>query len=261
MWCTCKKAYKDGFSRIDRKPDSKAQHSDLWGHHLCSKPHYAYFKKLTGMRCPYGAKAIISVFSRSDGINELTFALASGERKTVLQVAKKPTVLERLWEELDTTMDSLMNVASVPNPEETHVEKLRIRARTQAETLAILMDPFFTNADQIAREAQRRWKARKAGDESYETPGLSGEEYVPPEPKVYAASEDSSATGQTGRQTGQIGTKAPKAAPRGSRKKTLPQDGLAQIKQAVEVGMFSISDISRSYGVPEETVKQQLGLE
>lgn len=244
MWCDCVGGGRRGFKRIDK---------DLWGCEVCGKPTRLVFKKLTAMRAPKDSVALISVFSRTDGINEITFACKGGERKTVLEVAGHATVLERLWAELDTTMDSLMNVASVPNADGRQVELIRTKARTQAETLAMLMSPFFNTADEIAREAKKRYDARKKGDTAYVTPGIAGEEYVPPQPSI------------SSRTTADKSDKAPKSgqaarAARGRTGKKLPSEALPTIKQAITSGMFTLEQIAKSYGLSEVEVKEQLGL-
>jgi hypothetical protein len=207
------------------------------------------------MKAPRNAVALISVHGRGDGINQITFALQDGEKETVLEVAGKPTVLERLWVELDTTMDSLMNVASVPNAHEGQVQLLRTRARAQAETLAILMSPFFNNADEIAREAKKRYDARKSGNEGYVTPGIAGEEYVPP-------AVPSSPPRAAGGQTGQSGVSRTKSSSSSSRRtgKTLPPGAIPSIKEALEKKMFTVEQIARSYGLSVDEVKEQVGI-
>lgn len=237
MWCSCVGGGRRGFKKID---------GELWGCENCSKPTRAVFNKLTAMRAPRGATALLSMHGRRDGINQITFAKQGGERETVLEVAGKPTVLERLWIELDTTMDALMELAMAEKSDEK-ADLLRIRARAQAETLAILMDPFFTTADEIAREAKRRYDARRKGDEGYTTPGLAGEEYVPPAPPVYKSDKSGPSTPSS-------------SSRRSSKGKSLPPGAIASIKEGIEKGMFTVPQIAKSYGVTEQTVKDQTGL-
>jgi hypothetical protein len=176
-------------------------------------------------------------------MNEITFACQNSERKTVLELAGHPTVLERLWLELDTTMDSLMNIAGVPmagTSAQESVEVLRIRARAQADTLAILMSPFFNNADEIAREAKLRWESRQKGEERI-TPGIAGEEYVPPAPKISA-------------------TPTPKKKMTKPTGKRIPESALVTVKQAIETKMFTVEQIAKTYGMTSEEVRLQLGL-
>lgn len=250
MFCTCVGGGRRGFKKIDQLQGS------LWGCENCGLPTRAVFKSLTAMRAPRGAVALISVFCRLDGINEITFALPGGERETVLEVAGKITVLERLWIELDTTMDALMAMAEAGQVGEP-TERLRIKARAQAETLAILMDPFFSSADEVAREAKRRFDARKRGDESYKTPGLAGEEYVPP----VTSSSASLPRGDESSQTGTKRTSSRRAGGSGSaaRTKTLPKDAIPSITQALESGMFTVAQIAKSYGLTEAQVREQTG--
>ena len=188
------------------------------------------------MRAPRSAVALISVLGRNDGVNEITFALKDGSRKKVLEVAGHPTVLERLWLELDTTMDSLMNVAALSSPDEDAVQRLRIRARTQAETLVIFMTPFFNNVDEVAREAKKRYDARQAGDDSYTTPGLSDEDYVPP--AVNTSSKF------TVKRTGN----------------RVPNNAVDAVRQALETKMFTVDEIAASYNMTPDEVKEQFPL-
>lgn len=82
--------------------------------------------------------------------------------------------VEPIWKLLDEQMDRLAQIDS------GHPEWLgtRAQARAYANTLAILMPPFFTTADDIAREAKKRYDMRKAGTD-YETPGLGRLRYEP----------------------------------------------------------------------------------
>lgn len=242
MWCTCVGGGRRGFKRIDK---------DLWGCEECGKPTIQVFKSLTEMKAPIGAIALISVHCRKDGINQITFALEGGERKTVLEVAGNPAVLERLWNELDTTTDSIMNLATLPEVDHKAMNELRVRARTQAETLVMFMYPFFNNVEEVSREAKARWDARRRGVE-HVTPGIAGEEYVPPR---RVGSADNGAEEQ------EPSSRRSNRSSRSRSEKTLPTDAVPNIKAAVESGMFTVEQISKSYGVPISQVRSQLGLD
>jgi hypothetical protein len=71
------------------------------------------------------------------------------------------------------------------DPEERHdalifEANLKGKARGIAEMIAIFMNPHFTDANEVAREAKRRADARARLDESYETAGLGQRRYEHP---------------------------------------------------------------------------------
>lgn len=86
------------------------------------------------------------------------------------------TLVGEVWSKLDQTMDNIMTGENV--------ESEKIRARAFAEVLAIFMVPHFHDANEIAKEAAKRYKARKAG-EDYETVGLATRRYEFPRDKKY----------------------------------------------------------------------------
>ena len=93
-----------------------------------------------------------------------------GETKVAWSVTK--TLVQQMWDKLDECMDS------IKDPQESvYIESNKTRARAFAECIAIFMPPFFTSADEVAREAGRRWQARQAGDTEYETPGIGARRY------------------------------------------------------------------------------------
>lgn len=68
----------------------------------------------------------------------------------------KTSPVQRLWEELDDTMDF---IRADDEPEEED----RVRARTLAFAIAVLTQPYGTtpNIDAIREEAAERWEARQ----------------------------------------------------------------------------------------------------
>lgn len=101
-----------------------------------------------------------------------------------------PTLVQQMWEMMDNETKKVMVRSGV----EMQDFEAKCRARMLAEVLALFMVPHFHGADQIAREALRRYRAEKAGDKEYETPGVGTQRYVPPpgtrrtpEPKKKAA--------------------------------------------------------------------------
>lgn len=79
------------------------------------------------------------------------------------------TLVQQMWDLLDEEMNGAMQ--DIPGT--------KIRARAIAECVAIFMVPFFTTADEVAKEALKRYKAKQAGEE-YETPGIGARKYERP---------------------------------------------------------------------------------
>lgn len=76
-----------------------------------------------------------------------------------------------IWQMLDAEVDIIKNDTDTEQLSRDARVAARYRARGLAEALAVLMPPFFTTADDIVREAIKRWEARQAGEEM-KTPGL-----------------------------------------------------------------------------------------
>lgn len=97
------------------------------------------------------------------------------------------TLVEQMWHRLDSIMDELALLPDTTemDPEEYNEAQLfeanlKGKARGCAEMIAIFMNPHFTDANEVAREAKRRADARKRLDESYETAGLGQRRYEHP---------------------------------------------------------------------------------
>lgn len=241
MWCTCQGRGKTaGYTR--------QEDSDIWVCSKCLQPARLVFEWWTSMRAPKHATAMLSGKGKSNGIWHVTFATTTGERKTVLYFLPYPkrpemektnpgALLETTWELLDTAYAGLME-----NPGGPEADLAKVRCRTIAEVLAILMDPFFTDPNEVAREAKRRYEARQAGDDSYETPGLASEIWEPKSPLKATTSQPKSSAA---------------AAPKSS--KPLPPEAVAGAKKALESGKFTAAQIGKMYGVSEEAVKAAVG--
>lgn len=107
------------------------------------------------------------------------------------------TLVEDMWHRLDSVMDEL---ALTPEPKEPNENdpnnsvswlsdyigerefraNLKGKARGMAEMIAIFMNPHFTDANQVAREAKRRAEARARKDAEYETAGLKSRRFESP---------------------------------------------------------------------------------
>lgn len=175
MWCVCSTGAvrNRGFVAY---PDLDSQ---LWVHSPCERPTRMVFEKLTLKRTPRGALALLSVVSRAHGVTELTFAMGGGVKSTILTVQshdRRPfemginpnDVLLNTWQRLDLYTEMIMTGAGG----EPEVLAAKAKARAYAEVLADFMPPFFTDPDEVVKEAIRRYKAREAEDDEYETPGL-----------------------------------------------------------------------------------------
>lgn len=107
-----------------------------------------------------------------------------GGKTTISRGLMSDMFLAPIWKKLDEAVDELM-IENAKTPQERgheyHAsEEMAGRARGLSEALAILMPPFFSTGDEIAREALVRWEKRQAG-EDYETPGIGRLRFkVPP---------------------------------------------------------------------------------
>lgn len=171
------------------------------------------------------------------------------------------TLVGQLWEKLDNEMDGIM----AADPDSSDKMKHSQRARAFAESIAIFMPPFFTTADEVAKEAKRRYDARKAG-EDYETPGLGSRRY---EGAVRAAEQHASAAaGWYGTPDGTYTSQPERAgekAVRASRTKAavapaikLTEQEQTAIKAAHEQmpTVFTPEVLAKNYGVSVAVVKQ-----
>lgn len=152
------------------------------------------------------------------------------------------TLVEQMWHRLDSIMDELAllpkNTAEM-DPEEYREHEifeanLKGKARGVAEMIAIFMNPHFTDANEVAREAKRRADARARQDESYETAGLGQRRYEHP-PSVTA--ED-----------------AVKYKREPAPKPILSPDEITKMKRAY--GSFPPDLLAKTFGITVEQVKQ-----
>lgn len=149
------------------------------------------------------------------------------------------TLLEQAWEDLDEVMDVLMD----GNLDADQVQRFRGEARGMAKLLARFMSPHLRTADDIAREAKRRYDARKAG-EQYETPGLGHRRQEPPPGSPVRTAP---ASVSAGRATGPR-TKASKIS-------TLSVEERTAIKAALNSGLFEVKQLCDIYKLTPEDVE------
>lgn len=148
------------------------------------------------------------------------------------------TLVEQVWKKVDEDMMSLMQ----PGPG-TDFPALKARLRAFAEVLAIFMTPHFTTADEIAREAKRRYDNRL--DPEYQTAGLGQRRYeAPPGTKSY-------------------GTPAPAQ----SRTPRQPADITANLteqqKESIKLfyqNKFTVEQLAKAQGVSIQVINAVLGI-
>lgn len=153
------------------------------------------------------------------------------------------TLVEEVWQKLDADMMSLMQ------PEAgTDFVSLKARLRAFAEVLAIFMKPHFTTADEIAREARRRYDNRL--DPEYCTAGLEQRRFEPP-PGSRRLSEE---TWSPGTRTATRAT-AQSAVEKGLSKLTDEQ------KTSIKLfhdNQFPVAVLAKSHGVSEAVINAVL---
>jgi hypothetical protein len=154
-----------------------------------------------------------------------------------------PTLLQQVWDMLDVEVDLIYSERIEFKDYHKH------RARMIAEVLALFMPPHFRTPDEVAREGIKRYKAREAGDDRYETAGLGSRAFEPPPAAVAAAAEFRTSSR----------TPAKRSAPKPSGK-SVPDSALPAVKQALETGMFTVAQIAKTYGMTEDEVKAQFSI-
>lgn len=158
------------------------------------------------------------------------------------------TLVEQVWEKLDAEMDNLMKTPS------GHANTIAIKARLRAfaEVLAIFMTPHFTSADDIAREAGRRYKNRD--DETYETAGLKSRRFeAPPSLQSKAQGWSHAGTGYTS-QPEQASSPEMKRQTPGSRAKQ-PGVGSTVAHKLNETEVASVKLFASNGFTPEQLAK------
>ena len=78
-------------------------------------------------------------------------------------------LVEQIWQKLDKVVDEMKHE---PKPTDLAIQNLRGQAEAYAESLVLFMAPLYNSVEDISREAGRRYKARKAGNLDYTTPGI-----------------------------------------------------------------------------------------
>lgn len=177
IYCTCRSRDYE-YQWYEGSGPSSNGGNELQVHPTCSKPHREYTRKLTGMLAPHGAVALIGVFGRRDGINEITFALQSGEKEMVEVLSTQPTAVHEMWEMLDDAMDHIIDTQ-----ERDALPLWKARARTLAQCISLCMPKHYPTPDDVAREAMLRYESGDPeGRVTRQTPGLADQELVQNKP-------------------------------------------------------------------------------
>lgn len=166
------------------------------------------------------------------------------------------TTVAKCWEKYDAAITELMEGNYPPlltgesedadfreNPEKTRLKGV---CRGMAELLAELMTPHFKTPDEIVGEGVRRYKAKKAGEDNYETPGLGGLAFAKQRSMEWKDGHQSSATPKP---------KAPRAAPVSQAAKFKPEE-LKAIKAAKEMGMMNEAELAKMYKVNVSVIEE-----
>jgi hypothetical protein len=195
----------------------------------------------------------LSSNTRLDGITEIRWAMPNGEKRMTVQMTAGPTLLQRTWDLLDAKMEVIMVKPELGRDDTTSWMEAKQQARGIAEVLAMFMVPHFSTADEIAREAVARYKARQSGDTEYETAGLGSRRYEPPAATILErANERRSAPAATKTRRQPV-----KRAATGNK---IPDGAVNTVKNAISGGMFTLAQVAKTYSMTEAEVKSQLGL-
>lgn len=147
------------------------------------------------------------------------------------------TKLDEAWLKLDVAVVELIEGNLAPE------EKTRLVGvcRGMAELLAIFMQPHFDHPDQISAEAKKRYEAKKAGQDDYETPGLGGVRFAQPRTREWKEGINKSAT--------------PAQTKVNPADKFKPEEVKA-IKAALDMGMMNEEELAKMYKVGVALIKQ-----
>lgn len=196
---------------------------------------------------------------RTDNIETVEFIQARHVCKGV-NVDNTKTVILSCWEELDATIDLLMpHVEALKNAEsatigaQALVDGLKMKARGMAEIMAHWTVPHFRTADEVAKEAMVRYRARKAGEEHH-TPGtviaLAGADLAASYERQGVSDKPSAATIATIKRM--AGEK--KVPPAPVKITVSPKDQLT-IKHGKSSGMFTEAELAMMYKISEAEVR------
>lgn len=158
---------------------------------------------------------------------------------TTLGYSVTLSILEKCWIKLDAVLVELKEGNYDSQPE----EKVRLRGvcRGMAEVIAEFMHPHFTDADQVAAEAGRRYEAKVKG-EPYETLGLGHLKYAGPR--------------MDERNPGRFPVGADRMPPKPVKPAhNFTEEEVGNIKFAHESGMFTLEQLAKTYKVKPEVIE------
>jgi hypothetical protein len=141
------------------------------------------------------------------------------------------TLLQEGWAKLDDVIDAIYISTDLDDR-----DALKAQAKGMSEILALFMVPHFTDSKSIAQEALRRYKARQAGDETYETPGLGSRATEQPSASKYVPS-------------------APKAV---SIAISLTEGEQSMVREMIESGLFTVQALAKQLGKSEAEIQAVL---
>lgn len=186
MFCDCGKQSK-GYTAMHEKdekgrPDPLTFNYDFWVCANCMRPSQMVFMKLTNRYTPKRATHMRSVHGHGDGRTTIRWATEkSGETLTTMVFHAYPRKVDmpgvhdqgrdvcvELWHKLDNTIDQIRG----GQVDVQLLEFEKVRASTLADTIALIMSPFYADTNAVLAESMTRWKARQEGRE-HESPGLA----------------------------------------------------------------------------------------
>jgi hypothetical protein len=253
QYCRCG-TYTDArtFVELPKPPwFPKCEATRVYVCRICNKVSHAVEELVVSLRGPKNAM-LLSVAGRvvtdtsvlrwrmPDSTIVETIEFKPYPRSDRMSETQNEPLLYALWRLLDEKVADVMVVAM--DDERDPVTKGV--ARGVAEAIHLLMSKYYPTADDVAKEAVKRYKARQAEVE-HETPGL-GEYLFNPH------------FNQDGSERTKTSTKvAPKKAafpkkPNG----TIPEKAIEGIKAALEAGVFTEEQICNIYSVTPEQLKE-----
>jgi hypothetical protein len=210
------------------------------------------------LRGPSDATHLFSAEGLKDGIWILRWQTSRGEIRTIdykpyprRPIMPDPTVtqeplLYQLWQLLDDKCDIIMTADPLDNDLKRETRKrAESEARGLAEALAIIMYPFYENANAVVREAVTRRKARAQGMR-IESPGL-GEHMFDPH-----FNHDGTPRVPVAQPKARTAVKAPSRPP--APEKVLSEKETQTVKEMLASKMMGAEELAKMFGVSVTTI-------
>lgn len=254
--CSCGRNFS--FENAHKEPAPPDwQNREVWVCNICQKIHHAVQDEVAVVRGPENARQLAHALSQKNGQHILTWSIGSTSSKDRSKVqtveffpwprrfpmTETEPLIFKTWELLMEKVSWIMR----EDYDETFKAQAKHQARGIAEVLAILMKPFIESADDVVRHAVEYHK-----DNSYEVPGLGLHLWNPlknPDgsDRTPVASPRSNKTTAT-------------AAPKRTGNK-IPLSAVDGVAGAINVGMFTVAQVAKTYNMTEAEVKDQLLLD